>query len=337
MSVDALARIALPWALTWFVHATVLLVLVWGVTRFARLAPRTRVVLWRVGVIGPLVTATLPFVFELPTAGARIALPAPPPVAAVPEILDSTPMPLPPTPYVPTEPRADTPAPIVSSAPITTTTVATAPSSEGLPPATWLFMGWALAASAFVLRGLGSSLWIRRRLARRRPLAEPVLHATLGRLATRAGLRRAPPLTVSEHLTSPIAWGVWKPEICVPRRALDALAPAQQEAMLAHELAHVVRRDALWLAIERWVLRLLFVQPLLFVARREIREQTELACDELAVAITRAPMALAECLTEVAGWIVPSARPTAAPAMATTPSLLARRVEHLLEQGETPA
>lgn len=337
MPTDAFARLILPWTLTWLAHSTALLLLVWGLVRVTRsLAPRTRVVLWRVGVLGPLVTATLPFVVTLPTTGVRIALPE-----AAPAVTDAVrPSVLPPRPMPPTtalERGGATPPQPAAAAPLARSAASPADRGDRAPALSWLAFAWVAIAGLLVVRGIATSVRIRRRLARRQPVDDAALRTATARLAARAGIVRVPPLTVSDQLSSPIAWGVLAPEICVPRRALERLTRSQQEAMLAHELAHVARRDALWLAVERWLLRLLFVQPLLHVARRRIREQTELACDARAVELTKAPVALAECLAEVAGWRTRHGGTAVAPAMAATPSLLARRVEHLLERGDAPA
>src|SRR5688572_27640785 len=58
---------------------------------------------------------------------------------------------------------------------------------------------------------------------------------------------RAIALTVSDRLTSPVALS--GDEICLPSRALAELDPIRMESILAHELAHLVRRDPAWLTI----------------------------------------------------------------------------------------
>jgi hypothetical protein len=55
--------------------------------------------------------------------------------------------------------------------------------------------------------------------------------------------------SVTPALAAPISFGILRAEVCVPERALTELAPDELRAMLAHELAHVVRRDPLWLAL----------------------------------------------------------------------------------------
>src|SRR2546429_8130729 len=73
--------------------------------------------------------------------------------------------------------------------------------------------------------------------------------------------------------------------------------------MLAHELAHLARRDSLWLAGASLIERCLFFQPLNRLARRELETTAEYLSDEWATRKTGSPVALAKCLATVAEWI----------------------------------
>jgi hypothetical protein len=103
------------------------------------------------------------------------------------------------------------------------------------------------------------------------------------------------------------------------------------EALLAHELAHVERRDPLLLALCRAVEVVLFVQPLLRFARGRLVDEAEVLCDERAAGWTGDPAALASCLAEVATWVVAGRREELVPAMAARGSRLEGRVRGLLD------
>jgi hypothetical protein len=115
---------------------------------------------------------------------------------------------------------------------------------------------------------------------------------------------------------------------------LDRLEPSEQESMLAHELAHHVRRDPAWLAVAHLLERVFFFQPLNGVACRRLRKLAELHCDAWAAEQTGDRLTLARCLAEVAGWIV---QQRAEPAlmrvmgMAGSPSALRQRIMRLLD------
>jgi hypothetical protein len=122
-------------------------------------------------------------------------------------------------------------------------------------------------------------------------------------------------------------------EICVPVRALRELPDDELRALLAHEAAHVVRRDAVWLMIAAAVRALGWWQPLNLVAAARLRLAMELSCDERAAAEPRERAALARCLIKVAEWNVRPLNDDGAvvATMASRGSALRRRLESLLD------
>lgn len=67
--------------------------------------------------------------------------------------------------------------------------------------------------------------------------------------------------------------------ICLPQWMVQDLTPAQQNAVLAHEIAHVIRKDTVWSIAYVLVLRLFFFQILNRMAYKQLRDIAELACD----------------------------------------------------------
>lgn len=134
-------------------------------------------------------------------------------------------------------------------------------------------------------------------------------------------------LTVSDSLTSPVALS--SDEICLPTRALAELDPVRMESILAHELAHLERRDPAWLTIARLIETIFFFQPLNILARRRMQEAAEFASDAWASSRVTRPLDLAHCLARVAEWTIAAPR-FPVPAMAERRgAVLVRRVERL--------
>ncbi len=195
---------------------------------------------------------------------------------------------------------------------------------------------WACGALLLALHWSWLSLRLRRHLKARPEVIGGGMFSLLRQLTAEQGLTEDVRLTCSSRVSVPVAMGLTRPEICVPPRALSHLEPEQQQGMLAHELAHLVRRDPFWLTFSHLVASVLFFQPLNWMARRRLRELSERLCDEWAVERTGRPLSLARCLAEVAGWSVQPARALPVPSMADRPSHLARRIRHLLDDGRTP-
>jgi Zn-dependent protease with chaperone function len=188
----------------------------------------------------------------------------------------------------------------------------------------WLATGWMAITAILALRTarawrLGVRHAGRRRVIRRGP-APVLLQDILGPAADRVTL------SCSRTLRVPVAFAR---EICVPVRALRELPHDELRALLAHEAAHVVRRDAAWLAIAAAVRALGWWQPLNLVAAARLRLAMELCCDERAAAEPHERAALARCLATVAEWSVEEYPGFAA--MASRGSALRRRLETLLD------
>ena len=154
------------------------------------------------------------------------------------------------------------------------------------------------------------------------------------RLSRAGGLSQLVQLSVSENLKAPVVLG--RREVCFPRRLVEQLTDDQLEAVVAHELAHVHRRDRLWLWITSGLETLCFPQVLNRVAGRHAARDIEFVCDDWAAQRTGQRRALAEGLAIVASWMtLPSVASTPKPALGDERSSLIQRVERLLSPEPT--
>lgn len=196
-----------------------------------------------------------------------------------------------------------------------------------------LALGWAALAVLGVGRLLSAVLRLRRLLHDRQELADEAL-ADGARAAGQAlGLAQAPRLSLAPGLAAPLATGLWRPEVCLPPRALAELGPDEQLALCAHELAHVARRDPAWLLLARLAEAVAPLQPLNRWARRRLQDLAECLSDDLAVAATQRAHGLARSLVDVAAWSLPEDRwePAAAVGALSVRSRLGHRVERLMD------
>jgi beta-lactamase regulating signal transducer with metallopeptidase domain len=145
-------------------------------------------------------------------------------------------------------------------------------------------------------------------------------------LCTKVPIKPSIRLLESAHLDSPMAFDH---SICLPQRA-KYLNTNQLESMLAHELAHIKRRDDFWLQVYLCVENIFFFQVLNRFIRLKIQDNTEILCDNWAVKITGNQQALAQCLVEVASWLKQPAHYQLVSGMAVKKSALSLRVKNIL-------
>ncbi len=161
---------------------------------------------------------------------------------------------------------------------------------------------------------------------------DDVLHLA-AEAARRLGLRSAPTILLSSAHLSPLTWWLGRRVRIVLPGALIGSVPAEQLCwVLAHELAHVKRRDHLvrWL---EWLACVAFWwNPVVWWARRDLRLAEEVACDALVVRrLGGAPRSYARALLAVIELLAgPSSR---SPSLATgidAADTLERRLRRIL-------
>ncbi|HEV2847044.1 MAG TPA: M56 family metallopeptidase [Thermoanaerobaculia bacterium] len=325
-----LANHAIAWMLTYLLHSTLLLGLAWLVSKpLSRWSVAAEETVWKLALVGALFTASLQFAAAgwEPLAG-RWGIADLPATSATASIEERA------------MPRVRAEAPRVSLLEVPAAPVP-APSSRlsqlSLPSVPSVALGlWALGASLLLAVYGASFLRLRQRLRPRPRVIGGTLFSQLRMMALEAGIVEEVRLSCSSRVPVPLALGLRRGEICVPPRALAGLTQEQQEGMLAHELAHLVRRDPFWLTLSHVISAILFFQPLNWVARRRMRDISEMLSDEWAVSRTGRPLSLAGCLAEVAGWSVTPRRALPVPGMADRPSHLAQRIRRLLDETRSP-
>ena len=345
------------WLLNYLLHSTVLLGGVWMLERAGWLKhPAWREAFWRAAFFGAVLTASV----QPLTQVTRVALPdewmATPGAALTAPAGDAVPLPAQPagTTSAGTGTGTRTDADVDPDRPRAVASVPDRPviiEDEALTlrrvvlqdMLAALLLAWPLVA----LLGLGLTLvrWLAlRREVRALPQSEDyALQQAAAELARQAGVP-APTLRVSATWASQlVAPGG---QICLPDALMRQLEGQQRVAVLAHEIAHLRRRDLAWRLAARAVSQLGWLQPMNRLAVRRLDLLAELACDRWA-AVEAGAMPLAESLYLCArDSSAPASRvtrpmPALASAMAATRSPLMTRMHALLEESpmseSTPA
>jgi beta-lactamase regulating signal transducer with metallopeptidase domain len=138
---------------------------------------------------------------------------------------------------------------------------------------------WALGALAWFSLALERLHHFRRLLHYSRP-ASAALQERTRRLAHSLGLSRCPRVRLLPGRIAPMLWAVGgPPRLLVPADLLAVVNDEQLDTLLLHELAHLRRRDHWVRVLEFVVMGLYWWHPVVWYARRELREAEEQCCD----------------------------------------------------------
>jgi WD40 repeat protein/beta-lactamase regulating signal transducer with metallopeptidase domain len=104
------------------------------------------------------------------------------------------------------------------------------------------------------------------------------------RLAARMGLRRGPEIWLLPGSLPPLVWAAFgRARVFFPAKLLPRLEERERESLLAHELAHVRRRDHWVRWLELIASALYWWYPLVWLARRRLHLHEEECCDAWAI------------------------------------------------------
>ena len=157
--------------------------------------------------------------------------------------------------------------------------------------------------------------------------------AMLQLLARRLGIRRKVAIVESTRLAVPGVVGWLRPVVLLPAVALTGLTAQQLEAIIAHELAHVMRHDFVANIVQSAIETLFFYHPAVWYVSRRVRDAREQCCDDVAMRVCGNPEEYARALLRLAE------RRAGVPALvaAATGGPLLERVRRLVAPGAGPA
>lgn len=136
---------------------------------------------------------------------------------------------------------------------------AAAPLASVNPLYVWTYLAgwvWLIGLGAMLLYALVSYLRLRRRVSVSLPIQDNIY--------------------LCDGISSPFILGVVKPRIYLP----SGLDEVQQQNVLAHEQAHLARRDHWWKPLGFALLAVYWFNPVLWLAYTLLCRDIELACDE---------------------------------------------------------
>ncbi|MEP7354683.1 MAG: M56 family metallopeptidase [Acidobacteriota bacterium] len=178
--------------------------------------------------------------------------------------------------YPPFQTASPMPARIGSTSQISTQ-IATASRPDTVQPIPILPIAWALGTLLVLIRVVRC---LHVEIPEVRTSSELEL-AALQRVSERLGMRSTPTLRIVAQQLVPGALGIWRPTVVLPDRLSEQLTDAELRSVLAHEVAHVLRRDNLTATIARTIIAVFWFHPLVHLLMRSMLIEREMACDEL--------------------------------------------------------
>jgi beta-lactamase regulating signal transducer with metallopeptidase domain len=177
----------------------------------------------------------------------------------------------------------------------------------------WLVGLWALGVLALVARLVHGLLTVRRISHTTPEVDGAAWRAALHEVADRLDMEELPRLVVSNAVRVPFACGFRRPTIVLPTEAMS-WTDERRRVVLLHELAHIQRRDMFGHLLSRLACVMYWFHPLVWMAARHLRAESERACDDLAIRSGARASDYAQHLLD----IVTSIRGPVAPAVACT-------------------
>ncbi len=159
---------------------------------------------------------------------------------------------------------------------------------------------WLLGFVFFLAQVLfGLHFVYRLRRQQNRALGEGGWQEKIRHLTQQLGYSKPVGLLESALVKVPMALGFLKPVILLPLGMVNQLSPEQVEAILAHELAHIARRDGLFNLVQTIVEAVFYYHPAVWWMASVVRAERENCCDDTAVALTGNRLVYAKTLVQL--------------------------------------
>jgi beta-lactamase regulating signal transducer with metallopeptidase domain len=199
-----------------------------------------------------------------------------------------------------------------------------------VPPASAVgFLGvtWLLGVAVCMARLVGGWIVATRISGDSVLVDQDALRNTFDRVRTDAGVDHVR-LTVSMQVDAPVAVGARLPTVVLPGYFLDRMPPDSITPILAHEIAHVKRRDYVANLVLSAVEAALFHSPATWWIARRVREAREFSCDDAAIVVAGSRRSYVDALMLVARL---GAAPGPRPLLGMAGPRLITRITRLLE------
>jgi len=159
-----------------------------------------------------------------------------------------------------------------------------------------IVMLWMLGIILFMIKFTGNLVYVQRLKHIGTKSVPSEWHAMLKRLSDKIGVKIHIQLFESVFAKAPMVIGHFKPVILLPTGLLFSMPTDQVEAIFAHELAHIRRKDYLINTLKTILEVIFFYHPALWWISAIFDEEREHCCDDITLSASIGPLALSKAL-----------------------------------------
>lgn len=196
-----------------------------------------------------------------------------------------------------------------------------------------IIITWMIGVALFAVRILGSALYIEYLSRKIKPVYDLEIHKRFDRICRHFGVHPDIKIAESGLVTTPMLLGFLKPVILFPIGLINQLDPAETEAILAHELAHFLRKDVYINLIQTGIEAVLYYHPAIWWISTNIRVERENCCDEMAISYTGDPLHYAKTLVKIQE--INHAIPSLAMTFSNKNNFFTNRIKRILNMAQT--
>jgi bla regulator protein blaR1 len=163
-----------------------------------------------------------------------------------------------------------------------------------------IFVGmWAVGCVVLFVRLALGYVWVNKLKNNPKNQVDEKLTQMMHELKAKMNISQQVSVRVSTLVTLPMIMGVLKPVILIPMSIVTGFSEEQLATILAHELAHLKRRDFLFNGLQSVLDVLYFFHPAMWLLSAQIRKERENCCDDMALQVSGNRILLAKTLVQL--------------------------------------
>lgn len=166
----------------------------------------------------------------------------------------------------------------------------------------YIAMAWLAGMVLFMLKVLGSFIWLKRMLNLAVPMTNTSINSLLIHIKAVLGIKSNVELKTSSWVKSPIIVGIIRPTILLPIGLIEGLSIDEVEAILYHELSHFKRKDFVINIIINVLQIVFFYHPTYWWLKSQLDHEREYATDEMALQYSNKKLPMIKALAKVQAY-----------------------------------